>query len=204
MNKLIWLGLLIGGTAAADTKPAKMAPVKAAPAKVAAGPVTLGCFAWSASARAAACITGINTHGEGGELQLQYVGSKEPPVTIVGTDTVKLDAATAAKINATLAKHGFTPVGARMKAESGIAMVAGKTTVTATIVPKQKAYNFAIKAACGKGTSIYAEEGSDGQTAEFFIRPVGDDLIVELETREKLVHGLGAWVFDSAACTTRQ
>jgi hypothetical protein len=197
MNKLVWIVLLLGGTAVADPQRPTTKTVK-----VAAGVVSVGCIAWSSKVRAAACITGLDTKGDGAELQVQYIGIKEPPVSLADPKVVKLDAAKAKAINATLAKHRFTAIGARKQVDPKTPLAAGKTTFTVTETPNRQ-----IKATCGKGTNIHAEEPSAGETAVFYIREAGDDVIIELDVKttkaKQTTQMLGAWVFDTVACTNR-
>ena len=91
-------GRPVADAAAAPAAPAAQLTAGAAPA--------LGCFAWSASRKAAACVTGSISNGEP-ELYIEYVGAGASP----GLELSKTFAAAGiTAVNESLAREGFSPL----------------------------------------------------------------------------------------------
>lgn len=182
----------------------------AAPATLAPGEPHFGCFAWSAQAQAAACVTG--DHGTAGvDQRLAFVGGQAPALPIGAV----IDDATAQAADAALATGGYAPLaGAATQLTAGTAAAVGQdvTVLWASQVTDPGGTNVAptqrnhVTARCGgKDVELFELEG-EGYTATVSTRPVGDRTLIEISIAVALEGEYGekfeAIVLDPTACTS--
>ena len=213
-------------TTTAKTEPAKAEPAKTEPAvappkaepavvpattnaaKLATGETQQGCFAWSESKKAAACVVGDQGTG-GNEVQLAYVGTAART-----TLAESVDENTAKKENEVLARDGFVAfadqaveVPQNTKTAAG-----GSLSLTWSIKQTTKGGNNVapshtgkVTATCnGKDTVIYEQKNVEGTTFEVLLRKLPTHALVEIKThiaREgEFGHGTDAFLIDTASC----
>lgn len=202
-------------TEPAKTEPTKTEPPKpepaAAPVKaatLATGETLQGCFAWSAKAKAAACIVGDQESSER-EVSLAYVGTDARTQL---ADSV--DDTTAKKENEVLARDGYVPFtdkavdvpqGAKTAAGGGLSIA---WTIKQT---KKGGNNVApshagkVVASCnGKDTTIFEQKEEEGRQFTVSLRTFPTHALVEVKTslgREgEYGHGTHAFLIDTASC----
>ncbi len=182
------------------------APVKAA--TLATGETLQGCFAWSATKKAAACVVGEQGTADR-EISLAYVGTDARSEL---ADSV--DDNTAKKENETLAKDGYVAftdkavdVVKDTKTDAG-----GSLSLTWTIKQTKKGGNNVapsnagkVTASCsGKDTVIFEQKEEEGRSFTVALRKLGTHALVEVKTsvgREgEYSHGVHAFLIDTASC----
>ncbi|MBL9020186.1 MAG: hypothetical protein JNL83_38730 [Myxococcales bacterium] len=194
----------------AKTEPAKPAPA-AAPinvAKLATGEPRQGCFAWSASNRAAACVVGFQGTQDR-ELFLAYVGTdvRSPLADLVADGTARTE-------NEVLAREGYVafadkpvdvPPNAKIDAGGSLSLSWSITQTTKggnNVAPSRKGK---VTATCnGKSSVIYEQDEEEGKTFSVTLRTLTSHALVEIKSelgREgEYGHGTHAILIDHATC----
>jgi hypothetical protein len=191
-------------------EPAPVAPA----AQLGAGATpALGCFAWSPSRKAAACVTGSISNGDP-ELFVEYVGAGAPP----GLELSKaFDAAGLAAVNEALSRDGFTQLAGNDDAVTeGKAFPVGPSASSLSILwtrtqtdpggenqpPSHK--NELVATCNGKPVSLLTLE-AEGDNPTVSVRTIGAHALVSLHVhiaREgEQADQFSAAVLDTATCT---
>jgi hypothetical protein len=196
-------GTAAAGSGTAATPPATP-PAAAGAAKVEAGkPPPRGCFGWSSTARAAACLT-----GSGEYTMIRFLGSDTPAIPAPAT----FDASLAAGVNDVLTRGGYTALPAATAVEAGKPATMGAVTLNLSdkvtdpggenVAPT---HALALLASCGgKDVELYTGDVEGGSLVAA-ARAMGDRIVVEWNLKvaregEQSETG-GAAVLDTTACT---
>jgi hypothetical protein len=151
-----------------------------------------GCFAWSASRKAAACVTGYRGT-DGARVKLAYLGMGGAPTQLVESDE-QFDhpgpaEATVAEVNAALAVDGFTPLGDKQALTedqahdlgNGVTVRLTRRLVSEGGDNEAPTHANTITATCkGKDVVMLAAE-LEGGTPTAWARQIGDHAIVEIQ-----------------------
>jgi len=202
------------GSAAAPSEPAApsaTAPAAPAapPARIATGEPAFGCFAWSPSLRAAACVTGTIDRSDGPpKLAVTFVGATSAPATLNET----VDDAAAKPIDAALAKDGYAALPPGQKVEAGKPFDLGRgASVTVTeketdaggdnVAPTTKI--TATLTCGGKQISLYDHE-DEGIGLAVHVHAVGSHVILGLASGQhregESIDAFEAVVLDPSSC----
>lgn len=142
-------------------------------AKLAAGPVKDGCFAWSASTKALACVVGSRIDGKPAKIGVSFLGGGGSPVSF--SDPV--GEPTASAVSATLAKEGFEPITGDVQSLTvGTPLQVG----AATLVWETKPGMNIVNATCGDKSGEVVSNSGENRTAAVTARAVGDHVVVEM------------------------
>lgn len=144
-----------------------------------------GCFAWSPTLEAAACITGSHTVSAPAELWLGFLGASEPAVKLGAA----IDGTVAAAVNATLARGGYVSLdayparlltaGAAMKLGDRTSITWTRTRTAAGGENQPPTHRNTVVVQCnGRDLELVRDE-TEGDNPEVSVRTVGEHVIVE-------------------------
>lgn len=145
-----------------------------------------GCFAWSATAKAAACVAGVRMSGDT-RYTLHYLDGKTHEVTLPDP----IDDKTAAAVNATLASAGYQPISGDVKPlTAGAPLAVGKDATlsfTATQTDpggdnQPPTMKHEVSATCAGNTTPVHENEHEGGTAKVTVRMIGGHAVIEIAT----------------------
>lgn len=209
-----WLACIVApavGCKGAGTAPVETATSRAAapPARIATGEPTFGCFAWSPSLRAAACVTGTVDRSDGPpKLAVTFVGAASAPVSL----TEIVDDAAAKPVDDTLARDGYGALPEGRQVDAGRPFELGNgasVTVTATetapggdnLAPTTK---ITASVTCGgKQLSLYDDE-DEGIGLAVRVHQVGRHVILGLASGQhregESIDAFEAVLIDTTSC----
>jgi hypothetical protein len=181
----------------------------ARPATLPQGKPAFGCFAWSAEAKAAACVTGQRGFGVESDVALTYVGSSEKPTKLGSA----VDAKTVSAIDDVLARKRYLPLGSDKKVLSAEKpLETGTVKLTWTERPTRGGgdneaphHETKVVAKCAGREVVLLQNEIEGGDPKVSARAVGEHVIVELAinvSREgENSDRFDAFVLDAATCT---
>jgi hypothetical protein len=177
-----------------------------AQATIAMSDSKLGCFAWSETLPAAACVVG-HSGSTGNHTELQFLGRGAPAALplvdsgLGGSTTV--DKPHATKADDVLAKHQFKPLAD--DAVSPLIVKKPKDMQGATLRFTKNPSPLIVAACNGKTTEVFHTDG-EGETATANVRPLGSGFVlveVSIHTAREgeFDDAFEAVLLDAASCT---